>query len=535
LIDALRWDSKNGYALLMMGNIQAKFLEDIPTAMKYYDQALIANPNDHVTINNIGANLLQQGRLEEAKKYFWNALNIESNYPNSHLSLSIIAEKEQDLASAFYSAVRALQSSSPKEPIYNNALQQVFDLAKRMSVENAGLAIYTDYKQRLEKEGKRRIVILKDDQIATAAKMEFAENYKRENHTVRFKPGYPAVEHLIMHELVHLEFVLDARKNQVNKLFVSNNAHKKAFEDFIATALIKLSKKGYNEALLQTIGNSLFEGINAQTYNTPIDLFIEDYLYNEFPDLRPYQFLSLFALNQEGVKAVTDKRILDFAPKEVLSQSKVYNLVNALQFKDLYGIDTIKQFAATPKEIQLANDFFAEYQDYRNNRDAGEEYELVQHWAEDLGLNGFFKLVPEENYHQKGSDIESFLAAIEKDPLGLNADIAEKDAKMKTFLEKQQAIGTNMAVVMFMVEALQFFEQKKTEEIKKIALEIAMQGTQGFDPKKDHYRLHTIPNKKFSGYQILAYYYTSFALALPEMLAKLNLPFEKEFEIAKSI
>ena len=35
LIDALRWDSKNGWALLMMGNIFSKFKNDIPTTLKY--------------------------------------------------------------------------------------------------------------------------------------------------------------------------------------------------------------------------------------------------------------------------------------------------------------------------------------------------------------------------------------------------------------------------------------------------------------------------------------------------------------------
>jgi predicted Zn-dependent protease len=44
LIDALRWDSKNGWALVMMGNIFAKFKDDVSTAMKYYDQASVANP-----------------------------------------------------------------------------------------------------------------------------------------------------------------------------------------------------------------------------------------------------------------------------------------------------------------------------------------------------------------------------------------------------------------------------------------------------------------------------------------------------------
>lgn len=95
LIDSLRWDSKNGWALLMMGNIFAKFKDDIPTAMKYYDQALLANPTDNITINNIGANLMQQGKLEEAKKYFWEALKINNQYPNTHFALGMIAEMEE--------------------------------------------------------------------------------------------------------------------------------------------------------------------------------------------------------------------------------------------------------------------------------------------------------------------------------------------------------------------------------------------------------------------------------------------------------
>ncbi len=98
LIDALRWDSKNGYALLMMGNIFAKFKNDVPTAMKYYDQALVANPKDNIAINNIGANLMQQGKIEEAKKYFWEALKINDQYPNTHFALGMIAERENELA-----------------------------------------------------------------------------------------------------------------------------------------------------------------------------------------------------------------------------------------------------------------------------------------------------------------------------------------------------------------------------------------------------------------------------------------------------
>jgi len=85
LIDALRWNSKNGWALLMMGNILSKFKDDVPTAMKYYDQAKIANPNDHIVVNNIGQNLFQQGKFEEAKKYFYGALKINPEIGRAHV------------------------------------------------------------------------------------------------------------------------------------------------------------------------------------------------------------------------------------------------------------------------------------------------------------------------------------------------------------------------------------------------------------------------------------------------------------------
>ena len=92
-----------------------------------------------------------------------------------------------------------------------------------------------------------------------------------------------------------------------------------------------------------------------------------------------------------------------------------------------------------------------------------------------------------------------------------------------------------MAVVMFMVGALQYFEGMPKEKIKEIAIEIAMQGTQGFSPAKKDYNIPSIPGKWFSGYHILAYYYVSWSLAMPDKVAELQLPFEREFELAKQM
>ncbi|MEI7670260.1 MAG: tetratricopeptide repeat protein, partial [Pseudomonadota bacterium] len=247
LIDSLRWDSKNGWALLMMGNIFAKFKNDVPTAMKYYDQALIVNPNDTITINNIGANLMQQGKLEEAKKYFWEAIKINDQYPNTHFALGLIAEMENDLHSSFYSTIQAIKLNKNKDALYQNSVKQAFDIARKIIEAGEGKKIFTEYRHKLEFEGGKVIDLTEDTTIPTAAKIEFAENYDRPNHIVKYKPKYIAVEHLIMHELVHLDFVIDARNKELNQLFVSTQQQKSEFIRGLDSTIKKFHKMGISE------------------------------------------------------------------------------------------------------------------------------------------------------------------------------------------------------------------------------------------------------------------------------------------------
>jgi len=515
-----------------MGNIFAKFKDDVQTAMKYYDQALIANPKDNITINNIGANLMQQGKLEEAKKYFYEALKINHKYANTHFALGMIAYMEADLQSAFYSTIQAIKLNKSKDVLYQNSVRQAFEIAKKIIVTDTGKKIFREYRHKLEFEGDRRIDIVQDEEIPTAAKFEFAENYEREVHIVRYKPSYPAVEHLIMHELVHLYFVIQARKDDLNQLFISNQSHKTQFITGLEPTIKKFNKMGISEKSIADYCSNLFEGMNLQIFNTPIDLFIENFLYNEFPDLRAYQFVSLYTLLQDGLKAVTDKKIVELSPKDIISKSKVYNLVNAIQFKELYGIDSIREFNATPSESKHANDFYEEYLQYKDDKEPAEEYELVLHWAEDLKLDKNFELVNEKEFRTKRTNIDELLSSIEKDPYDLESKDPYKEREMEKFQKSQQSIGTNMAVVMYMVDALQVFDGMPKEEIKKIAFEIAMQGTQGYRPDKADYRINSIKGKMFSGYRILAYYYVSWALAIPEMLSQLQLPYDDEYQMA---
>lgn len=162
-----------------------------------------------------------------------------------------------------------------------------------------------------------------------------------------------------------------------------------------------------------------------------------------------------------------------------------------------------------------------------------EEYELVMNWSEDLKLNTYFEFVDEIKYRSKLTDVDTLLESIEKDPFDTDPD-KMKDREMDKFQTQQQAIGTNMAVVMYMVDALNYFKGMAQEKIQGIAFEIAMQGRQGYNPEST-YKLTSIPGKDFSGYQILAYYYVSWALAIPDMLSQLQLAFDEEYKMARGM
>ena len=535
LIDALRWNPKNAWALLMMGNIFARTKDDIDTAMKYYDQAAKINPEDNIAINNIGAALMQLGKIAEAKKYFWEAIKIKNTYPNTHYALALIAEMEGDLQSSLYSAIQAIKMNDKKDGLYNNSLRHAIDTSAAIIKTGIGQKIFKDYKNKLEYEGEKIIEVVKDESQPTAAKIEFAEVHNREVHRIKYKPSYPAVEHLLMHELVHLEFVTEARKAGINQLFVSTQQQKAIFIKNIEPDIKRLSRLGFSEDSIAKLASDLSDGINRQIYNTPIDLFIEDYLYNEFPELRAYQFHSLYNLVKEGLNAVTNKEIVELMPKTVLSQSKIFNLVFALQFKDLYGINLVNDFKATNLELNQATKFYKEYLEYKDDRQPAEEYELVAHWAEDMKLDKYFELIDEDGYFNKRTNLEGLLESIENDPYDVKTKDPVKEREMKTFQEKAKSIGTNMAVVMFMVDALQYFEKLPVQKTKEIAFEIARLGTQGIRPDEKDYQLHLVPGKKFSGYHLLAYYYVSWKIAVPEMLSKLQLPYDGEYEMAESM
>lgn len=526
LIDALRWNPENTHALTMMGNIFAKYKNDIATAMTYYEQTLKVRPDDHIAMNNIGANLMQLGKVIEAEHYFEKAYTINSDYPNTIYAMGMIKDINRDYSAAFDLAIRSLQKSKINDPIYRNSFQLATDISSKIINQTDSSPALDDYSQKLAVDSGKIIDIIPDDSIPTPAKLEIAENYNREKHTVRFKKDSPAISHLIMHELVHLDFAVQCRKKNANYLFVTTNDHKERFIRDNEAVIQRLNREGMDDKATADYINSLFSGMNSQVYNTPVDLFIEDFLFKTYPELHPFQFISLLSLLREYIDIALNRKVMEYTPSTIRNANIILSLVHSFQFSDLYGYDTSNLFKASQHQMKLARGFYDEYRKYQKNDMALEAHQLIQKWAKDLKTEDHFTIIEENEYRRSKPDTYSFIEEFH------NIPSLEKEAGGESVNFQGEPAG-QMAIVMYCLSALQYFKDKDSEEIKKVGFEIAMLGRRGIDPSKTDkkYHIESIPGKEFTGLQLLAYMYSAFQVIDPFLDTGLN--YKKEYEAAK--
>lgn len=528
LIEALKIDPKNYWALILMGNIFAKEKEDIDTAMKYYNGALEIDPSNNIAINNIAANLMQLRKYGEAEKLFLKALDINSKYPNTYYGLAMIYFETKRYLSSFNYALNAAKCNTENNELRQQSLKMMIQSAQNYCKEYNGMNVVVGVKETLESRGNVKVEIVEDNSISTAAKFEFAKNHKRSHHVLRYKTSYPNVEHLMLHELMHLELALEAQEEGYNKLFISSQ---KELDDFYMQNAKTMNKhiSALGRPRTEEVFKSLFDGINLQIFNTPIDLFVEDKIFREYEMMRPFQFLSMFSMQQENIKAVTNPKLEKMFPSRIVSISRIFNMTSARHFTDLFSIDLLHEFKASKSEIAEANQLYNEFLIYRNDRAAGEEYDLVNYFAQTLHIENMYRLEDDKEYF-KGSFSEK-----DSEPM---VNYSEDQKADQENFDKQHKDGEDpmltMMMSMYMVGALEYFEGKSKEEIKKIAFDIAWLGTKGLSPeKKSGYSVASIPGKDFGGYQMIAFYYVSWALAVPEMLEQLHLPFSQAYATAQ--
>lgn len=547
-IEALRCNPRNGWALLLMGNLFGKYKNDTTTAENYYNKILEYCPDNAIACNNIAAVMLERNEYDKAIPIFKHVLDVNEKYGNAYYGLALAYYNQKDFKNAFEYALAG--SLNADRQIENpNVLDE---LHKLMVVAAKNLVSSTNYinvmlgiKDSIELESKSKVKIEEDNNLEVSAKLQYGKVYNRNYNLVKYNPKMPYMEHLVIHELMHLDMALEASKRGSNMIVYSNNENKLAFRNKYASWISNIVNKfGHSRAM--SVVDKMHEGLMVQIMNCPLDLFVEKRMYDKYPIVKAAQLLSLMhqeTLNQESIA----KGQQGIFPKSIVTASKIMNIVSSIHLEKLFGLRFYQNYKPTKAEFETAKDLYEEYLAYHDYK-PGEEYELVEYFAETLGMQDFFKLKNESEFvkdtnQEKESENyirEALLGDTDSsDGNSFDGLTDEQKKKQDTFYE-QNKDGVDpmqtMMMSMYMVGALDYFDGMTKDQIKRIAFDIAMLGMKGISPEiKSGYKVDSIPGKDFGGYEMLAYYYVSWALAIPEQLGALGLPFTKAWETAKEL
>jgi hypothetical protein len=230
--------------------------------------------------------------------------------------------------------------------------------------------------------------------------------------------------------------------------------------------------------------------------------------------VRPAQFVSLERTHASNVKVLRDRDVARMTPKFLLRATLSMNCAYALFTDWLYNDATEYGSAYKMEQVYpIGKRLFGLFLEATQNFKPGDQYALVDVFASMLKLTGWYEWGPAR------------YSAEEEKPAPLSQPAGGQSRVTDPALLKQK--GTSS--VAYCLSALQLFEGMSDEEVKTVAFEIGMAGTDGIDyaSSEDRYTLRALPGRRFSGLQLLSMMYVGFKRIDPGLST--GIPLDSEY------
>ena len=373
-ISALQNNPRNKYALLLMANLYVR-KEQKNIAEAYYKRILEYYPEDSLAINNLAGLLLESKKYPEAIERFNQALSIDDSYINTHYGLALAYYQTDNFQNAFDISLRAVRQCKdrPENPgVRSELIKLTMQSAIGLCNSKDLSSYYKTAKEILENQDGFSIEFEESENIDSIAKLETAWIYGRKKHKVKYKPKSKFLPHLILHELTHLDLIQNASLRGANKKVFSAEGHLKKFQDrFVSDIEKKLGKVPQN--VVDQVTRQLFGGLCSQIMNCPIDLFVEDSIYEKYTEMRPMQLLSLAEIENMNIGSIVQSEKSNHFPQKIVEVSKILNMVTTRHFLDLYGINLLPNYPnITQQQRTLADSLYDDYKKCNANYQYGD-------------------------------------------------------------------------------------------------------------------------------------------------------------------
>ncbi|HEX7516887.1 MAG TPA: hypothetical protein VF345_06340 [Chthoniobacterales bacterium] len=323
----------------------------------------------------------------------------------------------------------------------------------------------------------------------------------------------PHAQHVEAHELTHIRLEALARKQSRNKWFATTAASREKAIRSLAPDIKKLERQGYSGDSITDVVLNLVNGLSGAIFNTPLDMWIETLLHGELPALRHAQFVSLHRLASEALAATLHSEIRKLTPPKVLRALTALNGASALFLDDFTR--GVTDFWTNYQRLDGANlspRLFQLWKERRDSLQPGDEYDLVDAFADLLGLRGWYEWQPDPGTHE------------------VTEPLAKEGTTNPELLREKFP-----AAVWFLLDALKRYAPMDVEEVRAIAFEIGMLGRSGLDysSAEKKYTLRTIPGETFSGLHLMCLMHAGFKRIAPELDSGMDLeePFLQALEL----
>lgn len=520
---------QNYYALILLGNLYARDKGDRVKGLEYYQRALEVDPGSALALCNVAAMYREDGRNADAAELFERAIKSDPAYLNPYFGLAGCYTELNRISDAFNTLLDGLRNGKDRpensSQLVDIMRRTMFQTAQLLCRDMKGLMTFVEkWRSELEQKCKMPVRIKQDEEVPFIARMEIANKRNRDYHQVSYNPEkstcpYSKVDllsHLVMHELGHLSLWMAADEVGKNEIHYTDSQCTKRFYERVGSELspdILRLLHGSKEAISEFL-NQLLQGVCSQAMNCIEDMFVEEKLFTEFPELRPLQLLSMYRNELDGANSVREgeKRKM---PRSIVRANKVMNMITAMNFERMWGVPTVGNYKASADERKQAKNIYDEYLKVLSDYHPGDEYPLIRKVVDSLRLSDYIIIENESEYFGRER---------------------EKKERQATFDENHRDGGSEelkKKMACMMCVALKRLKQLPEADVKRIAAEIALLGVNGISPNRTSgYKVASLPDLDMSGYECLSYYYVSWALAFPEKLASLGLPFADAYHMA---
>ena len=505
LIEVLRLNPSDVWSWVVLANLYIREKHDKETGEKFIRKALEIKPDDAWALNSLAAMSVERGEFEKAIELFEQSIASNPDFANSYYGEAIALNKSSQPEKAVVVLERlfgrAKVQDARSKPVYEGARQmylklqgelaernesEVFKLVQSYQIEVEALSGYPVRIQTGELEAK------------VGATIQMAWKYNRDFHLLKLREDYPQplTGHLQSHELTHLKLESLARKQSRNKFFSVSAATRETALRSLGNDIRRWEKLGFTESKIQEVSLDLISGLCGFLYNCPLDMIIERELFNRFPLIRPAQFISSGILFGEALKTNTHADVRKFTPRKILNASLALNGTYALFLEDLFH--GAAEFAASYRREEtfgLSQRIWQHWQTRASQLAPSDEYDLVDEFAEMVGLRGWFEWQSDSGNHE-----------ITAEPL--------KEGTTNSPLLKTK----DQAAVMYFLAAFKRFDAMTPEQVREVAYEIAMVGRNGLDYSSpdQKYTLKSLADERFSGLQLMCLMFAGFKRFAPE-------------------